>query len=407
MNVPSHDASIESDVDHHLHPIFELGGPAYRLMQRVGIIQGSGPSIGRRIVFFIFLTWVPILFLTAIEGNALGATPRTSFLLDFVEYARFFITIPLIFAAEIIVGPRILAAGRRFVRSGILAVDDFPAFRDAALRARARRDAASPEIMFLAVSLFLALFLVLAPLAKPSAATWSTAIVNGQTHLTLAGLWHRFVAIPLVQFFLLRWVWRVVIWTLFLRQITGLRLKLVATHSDRAAGLGFLGVTHVRMALFPFGLSCIVVAELAFRVQFEGLTTAGLASMAPLLIVYLLFVELVVFGSLLVVVPLLARVRREGERLYGTLVQRHNWLFHEKWIENSKSSEEAPLGNPDMSSLVDLGGSFDVVREMRLIPVGRKQLVQVAVIVCLPGLPLAFLVLPVMQIVKMLVAAVV
>ena len=36
---------------------FELGGPVYRLMQRIGLIQGVGPSIGRRIVAFLLITW--------------------------------------------------------------------------------------------------------------------------------------------------------------------------------------------------------------------------------------------------------------------------------------------------------------------------------------------------------------
>jgi hypothetical protein len=46
-----------------------------------------------------------------------------------------------------------------------------------------------------------------------------------------------------------------------------------------------------------------------------------------------------------------------------------------------------------MPSLVDPGSRFDVVRQMSVFPVGRTQLFQVAVIACLPGVPLVFLVL--------------
>ncbi len=99
---------------------FELGGPAYRLMQRVGVIKGAGPSVGRRSVAFIAITWLPLLVLTALEGHALGPTPRSAFLLDFATYARFFLGVPLIFAAEKVVGPRVRAAGLRFIQAGII-----------------------------------------------------------------------------------------------------------------------------------------------------------------------------------------------------------------------------------------------------------------------------------------------
>jgi len=187
--------------------------------------------------------------------------------------------------------------------------------------------------------------------------------------------------------------------------VTRLRLNLVATHADAAGGLGFLGTAHVTLAIFPLAMSCVLAAELAFRVKFEGLDLAALRTMAPLLAAYIIFVEVVTFGPLLVLIPLLARVRLEGLRAYGMLVQRHNQMFHAKWIEPGQTSDE-PLGNPDMSSLVDLGSSFSVVRQMTVFPVGRRQLIQVALLSCLPGVPLAFLVLPIGQVVGLLVGVI-
>ena len=62
--------------------VFELGGPAYRMMQRIGVIKGAGPSVARRTVAFIAVTWLPLLVLTVLEGHALGPTPRSAFLLQ-------------------------------------------------------------------------------------------------------------------------------------------------------------------------------------------------------------------------------------------------------------------------------------------------------------------------------------
>ena len=110
------------------HLYFERGGPAYRLMQRIGVIKGE-PSILRRIVIFLALTWLPLLVLSFLEGLALGPTPEQSFLLDFATYARFFVAFPMIVIAEIIIGPRLTIAGLHFVRSGLVREDDYPRLR--------------------------------------------------------------------------------------------------------------------------------------------------------------------------------------------------------------------------------------------------------------------------------------
>ena len=106
---------------------FQLGGPAYRLMQRVGLIRGEGPSIGRRMIGFLLITWIPLFILAMIEGLALGPTPRESLLLDFPTYARFFLAVPLLFLSEVIVGPRLQTAGLNFVRGNFVRPEDMPA----------------------------------------------------------------------------------------------------------------------------------------------------------------------------------------------------------------------------------------------------------------------------------------
>jgi hypothetical protein len=149
MNIENRGVVSDLVAEQEVEPFFELGGPAYRLMQRVGIIRGRGPSIERRIVAFLAVTWLPLLIFTTIEGHAIGPTPRASFLLDFATYARFFVALPLIFAAEVLVGPRIRAAGLQFIQSDMVSAEDHPAFHAAAIRAQRRRDAVLPEILFL------------------------------------------------------------------------------------------------------------------------------------------------------------------------------------------------------------------------------------------------------------------
>jgi hypothetical protein len=55
---------------------------------------------------------------------------------------------------------------------------------------------------------------------------------------------------------------------------------------------------------------------------------------------------------------------------------------------------EPVLGTADIQSLADLANSFDVVREMRLMPIGRQAVVQLAIMLALPLLPLTLTMIP-------------
>ena len=57
----------------------ERGGPFYRLQQRIGLIRGDDPSNGRRVLFFIALTWVPLLLLSLLQGRASGRRRESPF----------------------------------------------------------------------------------------------------------------------------------------------------------------------------------------------------------------------------------------------------------------------------------------------------------------------------------------
>ena len=56
-------------------------------------------------------------------------------------------------------------------------------------------------------------------------------------------MWYGYVSLPLFQFLLMRWYFRLFIWTRFLWQVSRLDLSLVPTHPDRVGGLGFLANT--------------------------------------------------------------------------------------------------------------------------------------------------------------------
>ena len=74
-----------------------------------------------------------------------------------------------------------------------------------------------------------------------SFSTWQVLVSEAGRTRTLAGWWYVAVAIPLFQFLLYRWLWRLFIWTRLLWTLSRMNLQLTPTHPDLAAGLGFLG----------------------------------------------------------------------------------------------------------------------------------------------------------------------
>ena len=382
---------------------FEIGGPVYRLMQRLGLVKRDDPCIGRRIVCFLLITWVPLLLLSLLEGRALGPTPRESFLLDFATYARFFIAIPLLFLAEVIVGPRLRHAGLHFLRANLIRPEDIPAVDTAVMRVRRLREALLPELVIFAFALFSVRYFNIEALSGvKAAATWSTAALNGGFGLTLAGLWYYYFAVPIVVFFLFRWLWRLIIWTLFLRDMSRLNLNLVATHADRAAGLGFLGNAHISLGIFSFAFAAVLSGNVAFQVYFDAVP---IDNFKVLYAVFLIMSELVCLGPLLIFTPLLARTRREGLSKYSILVNTYNHAFEQKWIAGHAPPDEPLLGSSDIQSLADLGNSFGMIRDMKVFPFSNQNIIQIAVIASLPGLPLIFLVMPVGELLSLLAGA--
>lgn len=106
-------------------------------------------------------------------------------------------------------------------------------------------------------------------------------------------------------------------------------------------------------------------------------------------------------APVLVVTPLLVKVKKKALLEYGALVTIHNQQFDRKWIQKEQSPDEVILGNPHPSSLADLGSSFAVIRQMRIIPIDKQALVTLALAAALPMVPVVFLATPVDELVRL------
>ncbi len=209
---------------------------------------------------------------------------------------------------------------------------------------------------------------------------------GSQLHLTIAGYWYAFVSIPIFQFILLRWYLRFFIWFQFLWRVSRLNLRLIATHPDRAAGLGFLGQSTYAFGPILFAQGALLAGLIASRIFYEGQESVAFKMEAA---GFLAFFVVVILSPLVVFTPHLAsaktaRPATSTARWPAAMSQE----FDEKWVQGGASNEEELLGSGDIQSLADLGNSFAVVQEMRLVPFGLKDVARLAVATAAPLLPL-------------------
>src|SRR4029453_3528141 len=208
--------------------------------------------------------------------------------------------------------------------------------------------------------------------------------------LTWAGWWYTLVSMPLFQFLVWRWLWRLVIWGWILWRIARLDLQLVPTHPDLAGGLGGLGVTHVNLSPLIFGLCGMGGATYAENGMFGG---AKLASLVLPLTAMVGLSVLLVLAPLLLFAPKLLQVKQRGLLQYGALASPYTQRVGGKWSRSAPDKEEL-LGTADLQSLADLGNSFEVIEKMRIVPFSRNDALLLALAAVLPMLPLLLFVLP-------------
>jgi len=361
-------------------------GPLYRLAGVV-VLSQDRERLGRLGVIIGLCCWIPLAVLSALQ-NVLVSGATVPFYESLGTHTRFLLAVPLFFMAETWFDARTGEVLRELVRSRIIPVTESSRFANMARRAVTLVDSWVVE----AVLVLLAGGLLVTQVRwdLPAAvSTWrnSTGAAGG---LTWAGWWYTLVSMPVFQFLVWRWCWRLLVWWWILWRIARTDLQLVPTHPDHAAGLGNLGMTHVNLSPLIFGLSAMMVASYAETVLFGG---AKLESLSLSLALIVVASAVIVLAPLTFFAPRLLQAKQRGLLKYGQLASAYTQAFDAKWIKGGHGKEEL-LGTADLQSLADLGNSFEVVDSMRIVPFSRNDALLLALAAILPMLPLLLIVLP-------------
>jgi hypothetical protein len=367
------------------------GGPVFQLLLRTHLSSDGLTLVARRIGASVLLTWVPLLVLSAYHGQLLDGNVAVPFLWDVETHIRFLVVVPLLLAAELVVHWRLLGVVRAFLERSLIPKAAMPRFDTAVTSAFRLRNSVVAELLLLAFVYVVGVLIIWRRYTVLDASTWYARTSDGGSRLSTAGLWYAYVSLPVFQFLLLRWYFRLFIWMRFLWQVSRIDLALVPTHPDQLGGLGFLANTVYAFTVLLIAHGAMLAAQIANRIFFVG---AKLLAFKLEIAVMLAFLMAIVFGPLLVFSPQLASTKRRGLLEYGTLAERYVRDFDGKWLRGGAPQGEPLMGSADIQSLADMGNSFAVVRSMRLAPITRDAVLQLAACALVPLAPLLLTVMP-------------
>ena len=374
------------------------GGPFYRIERRVGLIRENPPRTIRSAVLAACLTWLVLLILSALNGAAAGEGVELPFLHDFSAYGRFLLAIPLLLMAERVLGPRIADTAERFLLANIVTQTDFNRFDAAIERGLLRRDSVVAELIIALLAYALSV-VAFRSLTVPSTTWYAAPVDGGGITITWAGWWLILFCVPLLQFLILRWLWRMFLWFCLLSEVSKLDLQLFPTHPDQAGGLGFVGGAQRCFGMLFFAYSCGITGIIADEIIYGRLP---LKHFAPAIAAYAVLALLLTAAPLVVFAKRLLITKREGLHRYGALATAYTGRFQHKWIEAGNAEHEELLGTGDIQSLADLGNSYEFIKRMKPIPVAPRALIHLVVLALLPMFSLLLTVMPVKEVVKLL-----
>jgi len=362
-----------------------LGGPLYRLGCRTGLVR-EGTNTFRIGLILGLLLWAILIILAFYSGFQY----RLKSLAVLGVHIRLLIVIPLLFLAESWIAPRWSSFVKLLAASHVVPQTELPLLALEIKRITRLKDSWLPEVVCLVMAVVLSSFGSRLPIHGNSAGFQADQITAGSA----PSYWYWVVCMPVFRFLLLRWAWKLFLWTQLLWRVAKLKLKLVPTHPDSTAGLGYLELVHIHFTPLILALSAIQAASFAEDIS-QG--TMSLESVYPVLTLILVADAVLFLGPLFIFAPKLWACQVRGRLNYSELAENYVSQFDGKWVSSTNSTDEPLLGSADIQSLADLFNSFGIIRSMRAVPIGKRLLINYAVAALLPMVPLLLLKYPIAE----------
>jgi hypothetical protein len=371
------------------------GGPFFQLLRRIGLTGSALELMNKRAIIISLLAWFPLFILSMINGQAWGDKTNLPFVEDLEAHIRFLVALPLMIFAERMVHERMQMIVMQFEERNLIPEPALEQFRKAIASAYRWRNSFVAEALILVLIYVIGYSVVWNKTMALDTIAWYTEPSIGKGNLSLAGMWFRYVSLPLFQFLLLRWYYRIFIWSRFLFYVTRIKLTLVPTHPDGCGGLGF--ISYIVYAFMPLALAhgATIAASIANHLFHEGAALLDYKfEIIIIVVVLLVLVPLLMFSSQMM------DAKRIGTLTYGKLAARYVHEFEAKWMKTN-SAEDQLIGSNDIQSLADMANSYKIVERMQFVPITRTDIILLVLATIAPLVPLVLTMMPFNELFKL------
>jgi hypothetical protein len=238
------------------------------------------------------------------------------------------------------------------------------------MHARLRHLATScwPDVVCSGIAYVLSFAILVPEFGARPLPTWHVQNYAHWRTLSGAGGWEFFIALPLLNYTWLRFIWKILLWIFYLWKISKMRLDLHPTHADMTGGIGFISAAQSRFAIFilAYGISN-VAATVGYEITILHYNLFTLPVWGPLL-------GFSIGAPLLFLLPLfmftgqLYRSKQRALAVYRQRVTEHSRQVERRWTGHERGGQSAPDEIRELTELNTLGGMFTRIENMRVIP---------------------------------------
>ena len=314
-------------------------------------------------------------------------------------HVRFLLAVPALILGEATAHRVSTTLIPYFLTSGVVP----PAQRGAFVRVVASvarlRDQILPWVL---IAVVVIAWTILQPMAVGEDAGHEAKWASEGGGLGFGGWWLLYVSRPIFSVLLASWLWRLTLVFVLLKRIAQLDLSIVPTHPDGAGGLGFLKGLPKAFSLFAFAISAVLASRLAHDVIYHDVSVL---SLKVVLAGFVLLVVAVCIAPLLALVGPLAAAKRRALLDYGALVGEHGRLVRRRWILHETPEDDGLLQAPEIGPVADTTGIYQAVSRMQPVPFGKSTLLAIAVPTLIPILALLSTQVPIKEVLKKIVGA--
>jgi len=354
------------------------GGPFNKGAKKIGLNTNA-----KQIIVALCITWLPLLIITALEGTFYSGV-SVPLLKDVAIHVRLLIVLPMLLTIKAIINSKSIDLEKYFSDTLMNDNEKQIVLKKELQRVKRLINSAIPEIIFLLIIIGLTMSPLKGGILHETT-SWRVAVEGGDTVLSFAGKWVVFVSIPIFQFLILRWLWRYIIWSLFLFRLSNTALNLQPTHPDQVAGLGIVADVHKYFGLIFLAINVISSGEMIVRItenpdSFQAIRGEAIGNIA--VCVVLIFLPLFFF------ILKLIKTRHQALMDFGNLGSTLSGKFEEEWLRNIPIEKKVLERKVSTSTLQDYSSVYRSTEKMRSVPFRLHDVVTVILILFIPYIPI-------------------